>query len=64
LFLQVKEVTASVLGGHLPKTRYRQHGERVMCGQRMMQAASDIFLGWTRGQVDVDRSYYWRRCAT
>ena len=31
------------------KSRYRQHGERVVQGQRMMQAASDIFLGWTRG---------------
>jgi uncharacterized protein (DUF2252 family) len=60
LFLQVKEATASVLEGHLPKSRYRQHGERVVCGQRMMQAASDIFLGWTRG-VDVTRHYYWRQ---
>ena len=61
LFLQVKEATASVLEGHLPKSRYKQHGERVVCGQRMLQAASDIFLGWTRGQVDVERSYYWRQ---
>ena len=60
LFLQVKEATASVLEGHLPKSRYRQHGERVVCGQRMMQAASDIFLGWTRG-ADVNRHYYWRQ---
>jgi uncharacterized protein (DUF2252 family) len=61
LFLQVKEATASVLEGHLPKSRYKQPGERVVRGQRMMQAASDIFLGWTRGQVEVDRSYYWRQ---
>src|SRR5215217_3050082 len=61
LFLQVKEVTGSVLEGHLPKSRYKQHGERVVRGQRMMQAASDIFLGWTRGQVEVTRSYYWRQ---
>ena len=61
LFLQVKEATASVLEGHLPKSRYKQPGERVVCGQRMMQAASDIFLGWTRGQVEVTRSYYWRQ---
>jgi uncharacterized protein (DUF2252 family) len=47
LFLQVKEATASVLEGYLPKSRYRQHGERVVPGQRLMQAASDIFLGWT-----------------
>ena len=61
LFLQVKEATASVLEGHLPKSRYKQPGERVVRGQRMMQAASDIFLGWTRGQVEVNRSYYWRQ---
>jgi uncharacterized protein (DUF2252 family) len=61
LFLQVKEATASVLEGHLPKSRYKQPGERVVRGQRMMQAISDIFLGWTRGQVEVNRSYYWRQ---
>jgi uncharacterized protein (DUF2252 family) len=60
LFLQVKEATASVLEGHLPKSRYKQHGERVVAGQRMMQAASDIYLGWTKG-VDVNRHYYWRQ---
>src|SRR5512132_2690616 len=61
LFLQVKEATRSVLEGHLPKSRYRQHGERVVYGQRMMQAASDIYLGWARGTLDVDRNYYWRQ---
>jgi uncharacterized protein (DUF2252 family) len=60
LFLQVKEATASVLEDHLPKSRYKQHGERVVYGQRMMQAASDIYLGWTKG-VDVTRHYYWRQ---
>ncbi len=60
LFLQVKEATASVLEDHLPKSRYKQPGERVVRGQRMMQAASDIFLGWTRG-VDVRRHFYWRQ---
>ena len=60
LFLQIKEATASVLEGHLPKSRYRQHGERVVQGQRMMQAASDIYLGWTKGR-DVNRHYYWRQ---
>ena len=60
LFLQVKEATASVLEDHLPKSRYQQPGERVVHGQRMMQAASDIFLGWTRG-VDVQRHFYWRQ---
>ena len=60
LFLQVKEATRSVLEDHLPKSRYKQSGERVVQGQRMMQAASDIFLGWTRG-VDVKRHFYWRQ---
>ena len=60
LFLQVKEATASVLEGHLRKSRYKQHGERVVRGQRMMQAASDIFLGWTKGAED-NRYYYWRQ---
>jgi len=60
LFLQVKEATASVLEDHLPRSRYAQHGERVVQGQRMMQAASDIFLGWTKG-VDTSRHFYWRQ---
>jgi uncharacterized protein (DUF2252 family) len=60
LFLQVKEATASVLEAYLPKSRYRQHGARVVQGQRMMQAASDIFLGWTKG-IDVTRNFYWRQ---
>ena len=60
LFLQVKEATASVLEGPLPKSRYRQHGERVVSGQRMMQAVSDIYLGWTKGE-DRTRHYYWRQ---
>ena len=60
LFLQVKEATASVLEPYVRKSRYRQHGERVVQGQRMMQAASDIYLGWTKG-VDVRRHFYWRQ---
>ena len=60
LFLQVKEATASVLEPYVRKSRYRQHGERVVQGQRMMQAASDIYLGWTKG-VDVSRHFYWRQ---
>jgi uncharacterized protein (DUF2252 family) len=60
LFLQVKEATASVLEDHLPRSRFRQHGERVVHGQRMMQAASDIYLGWTRG-LDANRYFYWRQ---
>jgi hypothetical protein len=60
LFLQIKEATASVLEEYLPKSRYRQHGERVVQGQRMMQAASDIYLGWTEGR-DINRHFYWRQ---
>jgi uncharacterized protein (DUF2252 family) len=60
LFLQVKEATASVLEPYVSKSRYRHHGERVVQGQRMMQAASDIYLGWTKG-VDVRRHFYWRQ---
>ncbi len=60
LFLQVKEATASVLEDHLPKSRYKQPGERVVQGQRMMQAASDIYLGWTKG-AQANRYLYWRQ---
>jgi uncharacterized protein (DUF2252 family) len=60
LFLQVKEATASVLEEYVHRSRYRQHGERVVQGQRMMQAASDIYLGWTKG-VEANRYYYWRQ---
>jgi hypothetical protein len=61
LFLQVKEATRSVLEGPPPKSRYKQHGERVVSGQRMLQAASDIYLGWSRGTMDVNRYFYWRQ---
>jgi len=60
LFLQVKEATKSVLEDHLPKSKFAQPGERVVQGQRMMQAASDIFLGWTKGAQD-NRYLYWRQ---
>jgi uncharacterized protein (DUF2252 family) len=46
LFLQVKEAQASVLEPYLGKSPYSNHGERVVVGQRLMQATSDIFLGW------------------
>jgi uncharacterized protein (DUF2252 family) len=61
LFLQVKEATASVLEGHLPASRYSQHGERVVYGQRMMQAASDIFLGWSKAKLPTTFHFYWRQ---
>ncbi len=60
LFLQLKEATTSVLADHLPASRYGHAGERVVRGQRLMQAASDIFLGWTSG-FDVAQGFYWRQ---
>jgi uncharacterized protein (DUF2252 family) len=53
LFLQVKETEASVLEPYLGNSPYKNHGERVVQGQRLMQQASDIFLGWTHGEVDL-----------
>ena len=49
LFLQVKEARASVLEPYVGKSAHENHGHRVVAGQRLMQSASDIFLGWTRG---------------
>jgi uncharacterized protein (DUF2252 family) len=46
LFLQTKQANASVLEHYAGKSRYNNHGQRVVMGQRLMQAASDIFLGW------------------
>jgi uncharacterized protein (DUF2252 family) len=61
LFLQVKEANASVLERHVGKSRYTNHGERVVEGQRFTQAASDIFLGWIRGRGGEGRDFYWRQ---
>jgi uncharacterized protein (DUF2252 family) len=60
LFLQVKQATASVLEEYLPKSRFGQHGRRVVQGQRLMQAASDIYLGWTK-DPEGNRHFYWRQ---
>jgi uncharacterized protein (DUF2252 family) len=59
LFLQVKEAKASVLEPYLSRSTYKNQGHRVVAGQRLMQAASDIFLGWLRG--GAGRDYYWRQ---
>lgn len=59
LFLQFKEARASVLEPFAGKSRYTNHGERVVTGQRMLQSASDVFLGWTRD--DDGRDYYFRQ---
>jgi uncharacterized protein (DUF2252 family) len=48
LFLQSKEAEASVLERFVGKSEHAEHGRRVVVGQRLMQAASDIFLGWFR----------------
>jgi uncharacterized protein (DUF2252 family) len=63
LFLQVKEAQASVLERFVGKSEYPHHGERVVAGQRLMQGASDIFLGWQRikGLDGVSRDYYVRQ---
>ena len=59
LFLQVKEAKASVLEPYAGKSRHKNHGERVVAGQRLMQSASDMFLGWTQGKTG--RDYYIRQ---
>jgi uncharacterized protein (DUF2252 family) len=59
MVLQLKEALPSVLETHAGKSRYPNHGERVVTGQRMLQAASDVFLGWTR--ADDGRDYYFRQ---
>jgi uncharacterized protein (DUF2252 family) len=64
LFLQVKEAQTSVLEPHLAKSAYVDHGKRVVEGQRLMQAASDIFLGWERVSEGLDgkpRDFYVRQ---
>jgi uncharacterized protein (DUF2252 family) len=59
LFLQVKEAGTSVLERYVESNAYEHHGHRVVAGQRLMQAASDIFLGWFRGTEG--RDFYWRQ---
>ena len=63
LFLQAKEAEASVLERFTKKSQYTNHGARVVAGQRLMQASSDIMLGWQRstGIDGVPRDYYVRQ---
>ena len=63
LFLQAKEAEASVLDGFAGKSRFNQEGRRVVEGQRLMQAASDIFLGWltAEGPDGKTRDFYVRQ---
>ena len=63
LFLQAKEAQASVLERFVGASEHANHGQRVVVGQRLMQAASDFFLGWVRVK-DLDgrtRDYYIRQ---
>ncbi len=59
LFLQIKEARASVLEPYVGKSSYENHAQRVVAGQHLMQAASDLFLGWTKG--DSGHDFYLRQ---
>ena len=59
MLLQFKQALSSVLDPYAGKSRYPNHGERVVTGQRMLQSASDVFLGWTRDEEGHD--YYFRQ---
>jgi len=63
LFLQAKEAQPSVLAEYCGRSKYSNEGERVVTGQHLMQAQSDIFLGWTRVPAPdgVDRDFYVRQ---
>ena len=64
LFLQAKEAQPSVLAEYAGRSQYNNQGERVVAGQHLQQAQSDIFLGWTRvpNPVDgIDRDFYVRQ---
>ncbi len=63
LFLQAKEAQPSVLADYCGRSQYANQGERVVAGQHLMQAESDIFLGWTHvpGPDGVDRDFYVRQ---
>ena len=64
LFLQIKEAGPSVLEPLLGRSVFANHGQRVVEGQRLMQASSDIFLGWVRnkrGLDDAERDFYIRQ---
>ena len=64
LFLQIKEAQASVLEPHLGASAFANHGQRVVEGQRLMQASSDILLGWSRLEESgggMPRDFYVRQ---
>ena len=61
LFLQIKEANTSVLAPYAGASEYEHQGERVVHGQRLMQAASDAFLGWVTGTGTHRREFYVRQ---
>ena len=64
LFMQLKEAEASVLEEYVGESEFSNHGERVVTGQRLMQAVSDIFLGWLHVEEGIDgrpRDFYGRQ---
>jgi hypothetical protein len=61
LFLQVKEARASVLEPYAGASVFPNHGQRVVNGYRLMQPASDMFLGWTRGTGPGHRDFFIRQ---
>src|SRR5205807_9003171 len=64
LFLQMKEAEESVLEEHVGKSQFKNHGQRVVTGQWLMQATSDIFLGWLHVKAGLDglaRDFYVRQ---
>jgi uncharacterized protein (DUF2252 family) len=63
LFLQIKQAQSSVLEEYVGASKFKHHGERVVVGQRLMQASSDILLGWLRVDAGTEkqRDYYVRQ---
>jgi uncharacterized protein (DUF2252 family) len=61
LILQIKEANASVLEPYAGESQFKHHGERIVVGQRLMQSASDMLLGWTTGTGKEHRQFYIRQ---
>ena len=61
IILQLKEAGPSVLEAYLPKREYSSPSHRVVVSQRLLQAASDIFLGWNQSLLSENQYYYWRQ---
>jgi uncharacterized protein (DUF2252 family) len=61
LILQIKQANASVLEPYAGESEFKHHGERVVVGQRLMQSASDMLLGWTTGTGKAHRHFYLRQ---